>query len=143
MTADANVNASKSQPVVGILLTALATLLIVGLVSFAGPCEPHGQNVSPACVWAERAVLGIGVVALILAVVRIFEMDEGERRGLSLSCALLGILTAAVPGALIGLCDDPAMHCNAIMRPFVLVVGLAIGVVGAVDLTRRLLALRN
>ena len=79
----------------------------------------------------------------VLAIVRIFETDEGERRGLSLSCGLLGFLMAAMPGTIIDLCADPAMHCNAVMRPFVLVVGIAIGVIGAVDLVRRLLAIRK
>lgn len=88
-------------------------------------------------------MLGIGAVIAILAIVRIFETDEGERRGLSLACSLLGFLCAAMPGPVIALCADPSMHCNAVMRPFVLCAGIAIGLVGAIDLTRRLLSLRN
>ena len=87
--------------------------------------------------------MGIGAVIAVLAIVRIFETDEGERRGLSLSCALLGFLAAAVPGPIIALCADPSMHCNAVMRPFALCAGIAIGLVGGIDLTRRLLALRK
>lgn len=134
-------NPSKSQPIAGLILTALAALLIAGTATFAGPCETHAEAAS--CVYAARATLGIGGVIAILAIVRIFEMDEGERRGLSLACALLGFLTAAVPGPIIALCADPAMRCNALMRPFTLCVGVAIGIVGAVDLVRRLLSLRK
>ena len=133
----------KAQPAVGIALTALAVVLIVGVATFAGPCEAHdGQEVT-SCLWASRAVLGVAAVTLVLAIVRIFETDEGERRGLSLGCALLGFLAAAMPGPIIALCADPAMHCNAVMRPFVLCVGIAIGLVGAIDLTKRLLSLRK
>ena len=96
-----------------------------------------------SCLWASRAVMGTGAVTAILAIVRIFETDEGERRGLSLSCALLGFLMAAFPGLIISLCADASMHCNAVMRPFVLVMGIAIGATGAFDLTRRLLTLRK
>ena len=127
----------------GVLLTALAVLLLAGIATFAGPCDVHGTSDVPSCVWAARALLGVGGVILILALVRIFEMDEGERRGLSLSCSLLGFLAAAAPGFVIALCDDAGMRCNALMHPFVLCVGVAIGLVGAIDLTRRLLALRN
>lgn len=142
MGTDSNKDTSRSQPLVGVILTVLAVLLLAGVATFAAPCGLHGANV-PSCIWAARAVLGIGAVALILALVRIFEMDEGERRGLSLSCALLGFLAALVPGLIIVLCDDASMSCNTLMRPFVLCIGVLMGLVGAIDLTRRLLALRS
>ena len=132
--------ASKSEPLVGLVLSALAALLIAGVASFAGPCGQHAADL-PSCVWAARAVLAIGAVAAVLAIVRIFERDEGERRGLSLGCSLLGFLAAAIPAFVIALCQDPAMPCNAHLRPFVAAVGLAIGIVGAADLTWRLLKL--
>ncbi|MBQ9004402.1 MAG: DUF4418 family protein [Eggerthellaceae bacterium] len=132
----------KAQPAAGLILAALAAFLIIGVATFAGPCSEHDQDAA-SCLWASRAVLGVGAVTVILAIVRIFETDEGERRGLSLACALLGLLTAMLPGPIIGLCADPAMHCNAVMRPFALVMGIAIGAIGAIDLTRRLWAIRK
>jgi len=132
----------KAKPIAGLLLTLLVALLIFGVVTFARPCDSGDQG-EMSCLWASRVVIGVGAVAAILAIVRIFETDEGERRGLSLSVGLLGFLIAALPGPIIGLCGDPSMHCNAVMRPFVLVVGVAMGVIGAVDLVRRLLAIRK
>ena len=135
----------KAKPIVGLFLTALAALLIIGVVAFAGPCAPGGQGGQGemTCLWASRAVIGVGAVTAVLAIVRIFETDEGERRGLSLSCSLLGFLMAALPGPIISLCAEPSMHCNSVMRLFVFVVGIAIGVIGTVDLVRRLLAIRK
>lgn len=129
----------KAAPVAGIILTALSVLLIVGIASFAGPCAAHGGE-TPSCLWASRAMLGVGAVIAILSIVRIFETDEGERRGLSLAAALLGALVAAMPGWLIALCADGSMQCNTVMHPFAFCVGAAIFLVGAIDLTRRLLA---
>ena len=137
------VNKPKAQPIAGLILTALAALLLIGVATFAGPCDAHGGQGAPSCQWASRAVLGIGTVTAILAIVRIFETDEGERRGLSLACGLLGFLAAAIPVFFIDLCADPAMHCNAVMKPFVIAVGVATGATGAVDLIRRLLAIRG
>ena len=133
---------SKSQPAVGIILVALSVLLACGLSTFAGPCELHGGDVG-TCFWAYRAVLGMDAGLGVLSVVRIFEMDEGERRGLSFATALMGALIAATPGLLVKLCDGAAMQCQMVMRPFCLIVGAAIALAGGIDLTRRLLALRK
>ena len=133
-------NNDKAQPLVGVILTALSTLLVVGLLTFARPCDAHG-GVASSCVWASRAVLGAGVVAFVLSAVRIFERDEGERRGLCLGVALVGVLVACLPGALIELCADASMTCNAVMRPFCMGVGIALAVVGGGDLTLRLVRL--
>ena len=127
------------QPAVGIVLTVLVAVLAVGLLTFAGPCADHEGLQHTSCFWAWRALLGVAGISAILSIVRIFEPDEGERRGLSLSCALLGVLIAAIPGGLIDLCSDPSMACNAIMRPFALAIGIAMALVGGVDLTRRLM----
>ncbi|MBQ3302021.1 MAG: DUF4418 family protein [Eggerthellaceae bacterium] len=129
----------KAAPVAGVALTALAAILLVGLSTFAGPCASHPDGTAPVCTWAARAVMGAGAILSIISIIRIFETDEGERRGLSLSAALIGALIAATPGWVIALCDDAAMSCNTTMHPFVTAVGVAVFLVGAVDLTRRLL----
>ena len=135
--------ASKAQPLVGIILTALAVVLLAGLLAFAGPCAVHAGEETRSCLWASRALIGVDAVLLIIALVRIFEQDEGERRGLSFASALLGVLIAMMPGTLIALCSDPSTHCNAVMRPFALALGIAVVLTGGIDLTRRLLALRK
>lgn len=133
----------KAAPVAGVVLTALAVVLIAGLLTFAGPCDPqavHGGGEVPSCFWAFRAMLGAGVILMIISIVRIFETDEGERRGLSLGAALLGALIAATPGLLVALCGDASMPCNAVMRPFAMLLGSTVFLVGAIDLTLRLIA---
>lgn len=132
---------SKSQPMAGILLLVLDAALIGGLLLLPVTCS-HVDGASVAsCRWASHAMLGIAAVIAILALVRVFEMDEGERRGLSLACALLGVLEAAIPGVVIELCADASMPCNALLRPLGICAGVAIALVGGIDLTRRLLAL--
>ena len=130
----------KAEPMVGIVATALSALLVLGMLTFAGPCA-HEDGSAGTCLWAQRAVLGVGAVLLALSLVRIFERDEGERRGLSLSIALLGILAACIPGTLIALCAEQGMRCTTAMQPFALAVGVALAVVGATDLVMRLRAI--
>ena len=137
----------KAQPIAGIMLLCLDAVLAAGLLLLPGPCahleSTAGGIISPSCFWACRAMLGIAALIAILAIVRIFETDEGERRGLSLGCALAGALVAFTPGLLIELCADPAMSCNVIMRPFAVCLGICIALVGGIDLAKRLLSLRH
>ena len=133
----------KASPAAGIALTALAAALIAGLLTFAAPCAHGAGGEVLACAWAQRAMLGMGAVLAVISLVRIFEQDEGERRGLSFSAALVGALIAATPGWIIGLCPDAAMSCNAVMAPFARCAGMVVAAVGGVDLTRRLLSLRK
>ena len=132
---------NKAKPFVGICATVLSVMLLVGMLTFAGPCAAHEDGTLGSCEWAQRAILGVGAVALVLSLVRIFERDEGERRGLSLAIALLGALTACLPGTLIDLCADETMRCATIMRPFAIAVGITLAALCATDLTLRLRAL--
>ena len=129
----------KAAPVAGVALTALSAILFIGLSTFAGPCANHADGTAPVCTWAARAVMGAGAILSIISIIRIFETDEGERRGLSLSAALIGALVAATPGLIIALCDEAAMPCNTMMHPVVVAVGAAVFLVGAIDLARRLM----
>ena len=129
----------RPQPLAGIILTACSVLLVAGALTFAGPCAAHDGVLGP-CVWANRMLVAVGVVTTVIGAVRIFELDEGGRRGLSFACGCLGVLIALTPGVVIDLCADPAMPCQTIMRPFALAVGGAIALVGFVDLALRLRA---
>jgi hypothetical protein len=134
---------NKPSPPVGIALTVLSGLLVAGILTFAAPCGVHDDGSVSSCFWAGRAVLGVDFVLLILSVVRIFELDEGERRGLDLGAALIGVLAACLPGVLIDLCMMQSMRCQTIMRPFCMVVGIAIALVAGIDLIVRLLRIRS
>lgn len=128
----------RSQPLVGVVLTALSLTLVVGIRTFASSCGVHEDGTLGSCHWAEQAVFGVGVVLVVLSIVRIFERDEGERRGLCLAAALLGVLVACMPTLLIDACATHTMQCHAVMRPFCLCVGGAIALVGGADLAVRL-----
>ena len=133
----------KASPLVGVVLCALSVLLVAGMLSFAAPCGVHEDGSTGSCTWAARAVIGVGAVLFVLSVVRIFERDEGERRGLSFAAALLGVLVACIPGIVVDLCVAQAMRCHVVMRPFAVCVGAAIAVAGGADLVVRLMRVFN
>lgn len=140
---------THARPLTGVVCTVLSLAAIVGLVTVFGPCDgsgaggAHGALAVPSCVWAQRAMLGSAAVALVLSLVRTLELDEGERRGLDLGIALTAALAALVPGTLVDLCADATMSCQAAMAPFGRAICALVALVAAVDLVRRLLAIRT
>ena len=132
---------NKPSPPVGIACSMLSVMLLVGIRTFASPCAVHADGSMGACHWAAQAVFGVGIVLLVLSLVRIFELDEGERRGLSLGIACLGVLVACMPGVLVDLCATAYMPCRTGMQPFCIAVGVALALTGGIDLIVRLLRL--
>lgn len=132
-------NEDKASPLVGVILLVLSLVLVVGIQTFAGPCSVQESGSVSSCHWAARAVWGAGIVIVVLSIVRVFERDEGERRGLSFAAACVGALVACLPGVLIGLCAAPDVRCHVVMQPFAMGLGVAIALVGGVDLIVRLM----
>lgn len=132
-------NEDKASPLVGVILLVLSLVLVVGIQTFAGPCGVQESGSASSCHWAARAILGAGIVIVVLSIVRVFERDEGERRGLSFAAACVGALVACLPGVLIDLCTVPDARCHVVMQPFAIGLGVAIALVGGVDLIVRLM----
>ena len=128
---------SGSKPLVGIVCAIACALLVVGMLTFAGPCVHEDGSVG-TCVWAHRSTLGAAVVCLVLSLVRVFERSEGERRGLDVGMALTATLVAITPDIVVGLCPDLAMQCHQVMAPFVRACGVLVALIAAADLVIRL-----
>ena len=139
---------SDARPLTGVVSTVLGLVAVVGLSFAFCPCDgsgaggAHVAGVVPSCVWAQRAMVGSSVVALVLSLVRTFELDEGERRGLGVGIALSATLAAIVPGTLIALRAGATMRCRTAMAPFGRIVCALVALAATVDLVRRLVAIR-
>ena len=131
---------SKSRPLVGLITDTLAACLVAGILSFAGPCT-HPGGVNHPCFGASRAILATAAVIMVLSTIRIFEMDEGERRGLDLGIALIGAYVALPPGIIQDLCKFEFMPCVQVMAPYTRLIGTLIAVVAFADLIKRLTAI--
>lgn len=134
---------SGAKPLVGIVCSTLTALALVGLLTFAGSCGVHDDGSIGMCYWAQRVMVAEAVVVLVLSLVRIFERDEGERRGLDLGISLVAALMALTPGTVVALCATETMRCHVLMAPFARVLGALVAAGAAFDLTRRLLSLRS
>lgn len=110
---------------------ALSALLVVGVLTFAGPCV-HDDGSHAACYAASQAILVAGIVALVASVASVIVRGGLARGVLAVSVVLASAFAAVSPGVLFPLCMMQTMRCHLMMRPFALVVGGAVCVCGIV-----------
>ena len=104
----------KKQTIPAMVPLVLSLVIVIGSQSFLSPCVHEDGSFGP-CHWAGQALLGLGCVVGILAILSL--CVQKARLGAYLSalpvCGL-GILT---PGTLIDLCHMSTMRCRMIMQP--------------------------
>ena len=99
-------------PAIGVL--TLSLVIGIGAMTFLSPCIHEDGSFGP-CHWAGRALLGLGYVLCVLAVLSL--AVKRARPGVFFSeipVCVLGILT---PGKLIDLCHMSTMRCRMVMQP--------------------------
>ena len=109
----------KKQTIPAMVLLVLSLVIVIGSQSFLSPCVHEDGSFGP-CHWAGQALLGLGCVVGILAILSL--CVQKARLGAYLSalpvCGL-GILT---PGTLIDLCHMSTMRCRMVMQPAMIIL---------------------
>lgn len=104
----------KKQMIPAMIILVLSLIITIGSQSFLSPCVHEDGSFGP-CHWAGQALLGLGCVVGILAILSL--CVQKARLGTYMSalpvCGL-GILT---PGTLIDLCHMSTMRCRMVMQP--------------------------
>lgn len=93
-----------------------------------------GREIPMKCHWTGRAELGLGLPLLGVGLLMGFSRRKESYRNLGLVGITLGVVAILLPTALIGVCGNPDMTCNSIMKPAltllgILVVGISLAVV--------------
>ncbi len=109
----------KKQIIPGCVMLVLALVISIGSFTFFSPCVHEDGSVG-ACWWAGRALLGLGCLLGILAVLTI--VSGRARFGTYLSSIALCVLGILTPGTLISLCRMSSMHCRAVMQPAMIIL---------------------
>ena len=116
-----------------IALLAASAVFLIGLLTIFQPCGPKEDGGWMTCHWAGQALRGIAAAMVVLAALRLF-VSQGAQRGLDLSLAVLSVLSACVPGRLIGMCMMHTMRCHRLMTPFALVMAALTILLAGIDL---------
>ena len=110
-----------------IVLTLLPAVFLLGIRTFAGPCV-HEDGSASACTTTGHVLLGVGAVALILGMLRLFGADKRTRRCFDLLLVVAGLALAILPGTALPLCMMATMRCRSLMLPFARVMGAAVAI---------------
>ena len=127
--------------VFGVVLIVLA--LVAGIAPMFSDCQSQGRalevaggkTVAMKCHWAG---VGEQVAAFPLAVLGIVGVASRRKetwRVMSIMGGVLGILIVLLPTQLIGVCANPDMICNLVMRPVLTLAGgltVAVSLVGLI-----------
>jgi len=89
----------------------------------------NGKQVPMKCHWTARAELALGIPLFAVGLLMPFSRRKESRRNLGIVGAILGGLAIVVPTTLIGVCANPDMTCNSVMKPALILMGVL--VVGA------------
>lgn len=130
----------------GILMIVLA--LVIGIVPMFTDCASEGKSLTTAdgrsipmkCHWTARAEIALAVPLLGVGGMMLFSKRRETRRNLSLMGILLGAFVIALPTALIGVCMNPDMICNAVMKPSLILSGSMVVALSGLGLLQSLRA---
>ena len=127
----------KKQTIPAMVLLILSLVIVIGGQTFLSPCVHEDGSFGP-CHWAGQALLGLGCVAGILAILSL--CVQKARLGAyinALPVCGLGILT---PGTLIDLCHMSTMRCRMVMQPAMIILfsaALLCALIGAIITARK------
>lgn len=93
-----------------------------------------GRQVPMKCFWTAVAEVSVVLPLVILGAMYIVSKRKETQRNLSILSVALGVLVMLYPTYLIGVCANPDMDCNAIMRPAMLFLGTIVAATGLVTL---------
>ncbi len=117
----------------GIAELTAAAVLTVGPLTFFKACGAHDGKYM-ACHWAQNAVVLLGAVLILIALLRIILPDIGIKTGLSISAALVSASVILIPGRVIALCMMDTMRCHSIFRPAVTVTAAVLLAISVIDI---------
>lgn len=128
---------TASKPL-GIALIVVGAFVIIGVMTFAGPCVHDDGSVS-TCAQASWGIVAGGLFLIGAAIALMVFANRTARIVFAVICALLGLLIVLMPGTILPLCMMDTMHCQAVMKPFAQICGaiaIILGVVAAVVAAR-------
>ena len=109
----------KKQTIPAVILLVISLVIAIGSQSFLSPCV-HEDGAFGVCHWAGQALLGLGCVLGVLAVLSL--LSRSARFGVYLSALPLCVLGILTPGTLIGLCHMSTMRCRMVMQPAMMIL---------------------
>ena len=121
--------------------------LLIGIVPQFTDCQSqgreltldNGRHIPMKCHWTAQAEVALAVPLLFTGSLLAFNRRKESFRNLSVLGGILGIFVILLPTALIGVCGNPDMICNSVMKPTLIMLGsllIALSIFGVVKSMR-------
>ena len=117
------------KKIAGISIIVLA--LVIAIAPMFLDCQSQGRSLTTStgmsvpmkCHWTGIAMLGAGAPLAVVGGSMFTSKRKQTWRVLSILGMVLGAVVILMPTALIGVCANPDMLCNMIMRPLLILGG--------------------
>ena len=120
------------KKILNIVPIVIALLLAVGVSTVFKGCGPKEDGSWMHCHTAQLHVFRLSLVVALLGLVDFLLKNRVAKLVLGGAAIVLSVVTVLIPGILVPLCMMETMHCQAVMKPFVSVVGVLLVVFGVV-----------
>lgn len=118
--------------VIGAVVIVLS--LVIAILPMFTDCQSQGNAIALAngktvpmkCHWTGRAELAMGGPILAVGAFMVGSRRKQVIRSIALLGMLLGGLVILLPTLLIGVCTNPSMFCNMIMKPALIFSGILV-----------------
>jgi hypothetical protein len=116
----------KIAAVIMILLSVM-----IGVIPMFTDCESQGRALTLAdgrqipmkCHWTAQAETALAVPLFATGALLTTSKKKETQRNLAILGVILGVFVILLPTALIGVCGNPDMICNSIMKPTLILTG--------------------
>lgn len=123
----------RKNYIFGALFVIAGLLIAIGPKTIFAVCNSDGE-MTMKCFYVAQTELAIGIAIAILGVVLAILKDSAAQITASIALALNGIITILIPDILIGVCKSAHMHCNAVTRPALNILGALVIVLAAIGI---------
>jgi hypothetical protein len=119
-------------------IAMILTALVVGIAPLFLDCQSQsrslttnaGASVPMKCHWTAIAEIAMAVPIAGIGILNLVNKRRESRRSLGLMAMILGAFVILLPTVLIGVCANPMMICNMVMRPLLILSGTIIAASG-------------
>lgn len=121
----------RKNYIFGALFAIAGLLIAIGPKTIFAVCASDGEMIMK-CFYVAQTEIAIGTAIAILGIVLIFLKNSAAQITASIALALNGITAFLIPNVLIGVCKSEHMHCNAVTRPALNILGALVIVLAAI-----------
>jgi hypothetical protein len=112
-------------------IVIIVMALVIAIVPMFTDCQSQGRSLTTAdgkivamkCHWSGLAEVGAAVPLGLTGAFGFFKQNKKTSRILSIFGVTVGALAILFPTVLIGVCANPSMICNMIMKPTLIAAG--------------------